>query len=170
MLAVDKSPEMTIPEFAHEARIATSTVRLYQNRGLLPLPRRQGRVGYYNAEHCDRFRLIAHLQERGFSLAAIKETLDHWTEGRCLAHLLGVSQIAPSLGRKPVRLSPEEFAGRFAGVEITQGDIQRSVRIGLVEFDGTELSIPNEAFIDLGADVARLGITVSEILTNTRPS
>ena len=42
-------------------------------------------MGYYNTEHRDRLRLIAHLQERGFSLAAIKETLDHWTEGRSLA-------------------------------------------------------------------------------------
>ena len=155
---------MTIDQLAHQAGIPTSTVRLYQNRGLLRPPRRQGRMGYYNTEHRDRLRLIAHLQERGFSLAAIKETLDHWTEGRSLAHLLGVSQIAPTLERKPVRLSPEEFAGRFAGVDITQEDIQRAVRIGLVELDGTELSIPNEAFIVLGAGVARLGIPVSEIL------
>ena len=64
-------------------------------------------MGSYNAEHRDRSRLITHLQERGFSLAAIKETLDHWTEGRSLAHLLGVSQVAPSLERKPLRLSPK---------------------------------------------------------------
>ena len=159
-----KTAEMTIDQLAHEAGIPTSTVRLYQNRGLLPPPRRQGRLGYYNAGHRDRLRLIAHLQERGFSLAAIKETLDHWTEGRSLAHLLGVSRIAPSLERKPVRLSPQEFVERFAGMDITQEDIQRAVRIGLVELEGAELSIPNEAFIDLGAAVARMGIPVSEIL------
>ena len=155
---------MTIDQLAPQARDCHSTLRLYQNRGLLPPPRRQGRMGYYNTEHRDRFRPIAHLQERGFSLAAIKETLDHWTEGRSLAHLLGVSQFAPSLERKSVSLSPEEFAGRFAWVDITQGDIQRAVWIGLVELDGAELSIPNEAFIDLGADAARLGIPVSEVL------
>ena len=158
MPAVDKSPEMTIPKFAHEARIATSTVRLYQNRGLLPPPRREGRMGLYNTEHLDCLRLIAHLEERGFSLAAIKETLDHWTEDRSLAHLLGVSQVAPSLERKPVRLSPEEFVERFAGVDITQEDIQRVVEIGLVDLDGMELVIPNEAFLDLGAAVATPGI------------
>ena len=98
-------------------------MRLYQNRGLLPPPRQEGRLGYYSSEHRDRLRPVAHLQERGFSLAAIKETLDHWTEGRSLAHLLGISQIAPSLERKPVHLSPEEFVERFAGVEITQQDI-----------------------------------------------
>ena len=121
-------------------------------------------MGYFNTGHRHRLRLIAHLLERGFSLAAIRETLDRWTEGRSLAHLLGVSRIAPRLGRKPVRLSLEEFAERFAGVDITPDDIQRAIRIGLVEFDGAELSIPNEVLIDLGAAAARVGIPISEIL------
>ena len=55
---------MTIDQLAHEAGIPTSTVRLYQNRGLLPAPLREGRVGFYNTGHRDRLRLIAHLQER----------------------------------------------------------------------------------------------------------
>ena len=163
-LSIDESAEITIDQLAHEAGIPTSTVRLYQNRGLLPPPRREGRMGYYNTKHRDRLRLIAHLQERGFSLAAIKETLDHWTEGRSLAHLLGVSRIAPSLERKPVRLPPEEFVERFAGVDITQDDILRAAQIGLVNLDGTDLVVANEAFLDLGAAVAKLGIPVSEIL------
>ena len=117
---------MTIDQLAHEAGIPTSTVRLYQNRGLLPPPRRGGRMGYYNTEHRDRLRLIAHLQERDSPWPRSKRP---WTTGPKAAlspHLLGVSRIAPSLERKPVRLSPEEFATRFVGVDITQEDIQRS--------------------------------------------
>ena len=49
-------------------------------------------------------------------------------------------------------------------MDITQEDIQRAVEIGSVELHGPELSISNEAFIDLGAPVARMGIPVSEIL------
>ena len=67
-------------------------------------------MGYYYTGHRDRLRMIAHLQERGFSLAAIKEALGHWTEVRSLAHLLGVSYVAPGLLHKPTRMSPEEFA------------------------------------------------------------
>ena len=54
-------------------------------------------MGYFNKGHCDRLRRIAHLLERGFSVAATKETLDRWTEGHSLAHLLGVRRIAPRL-------------------------------------------------------------------------
>ena len=41
---------------------------------------------------------------------------------------------------------------------------QRAVAIGLIELDGTEVVVFNTAFIDIGNDVARLGIPVSEIL------
>ena len=60
-------------------------------------------------------------------------------------------------------LSPEEFSVRFAAVDITPEDIQWAVRIGLVELDGSKLSIFNEVFIDLGTAAARMGLPVSEI-------
>ncbi|MEL7155573.1 MAG: MerR family transcriptional regulator [Actinomycetota bacterium] len=156
--------DMTIDEIAHDAGIPASTVRLYQNRGLLPPPERRGRVGYYSVGHRDRLRLIAHLQDRGFSLAAIKESLDSWNAGRSLDHLLGVSGIAPGLGREPLRLSPQEFAERFEGVELTQSDMTRAVDLGLIELDGTDIVMASAAFADIGPAVARLGVPVPEIL------
>ncbi len=160
----DDGVDMTIDQIAQHAGIPASTVRLYQNKGLLPPPERRGRVGYYRAGHLDRLRLIAHLQQRGFSLAAIKEALDSWNAGRSLDHLLGVSDIAPSLGREPLRLSSLELAQRFEGVGLTQADIQRAAEVGLVELDGAEVVISNEAFADIGPAVARLGVPVAEIL------
>ncbi len=162
--SVDNAGEMTVDQIAQDAGIPTSTVRLYQNKGLLPPPERRGRVGYYNAGHRDRLRLIAHLQKRGFSLAAVKEALDFWNAGRSLSHLLGISDIAPTLGRRPLRLSLAEFAQRFAGVDLVQADIQRAVEIGLIEIDGTEVVVSNEAFVDIGVAVARLSIPAFEIL------
>ena len=50
-----------------------------------------------------------------------------------------------------MRLSLEEFTQRFTRVDITPDDIQRAMRIGLVEFDGAKLSVPNEVLVDLGA-------------------
>ena len=45
---------MTIDQIAQHAGIPVSTVRLYQNKGLLPPPERRGRVGYYDAGHRGR--------------------------------------------------------------------------------------------------------------------
>ena len=162
--AADEESAMTIDQIAQHAGIPVSTVRLYQNKGLLPPPERRGRVGYYGAGHGDRLRLIAHLQQRGFSLAAIKESLDSWNAGQSVGRLLGVSDIAPSLGREPLRLSAAELAERFDGIALTQADIQRTVEIGLVEIDGADLVIANESFADIGPAVAQLGVPVPEIL------
>lgn len=162
--SADAGADMTIDEIAQHAEIPASTLRMYQNKGLLPPPERRGRVGYYDAGHRDRLRLIAHLQGRGFSLAAIKEVLDSRNAGRSLDHLIGIKDIAPSLGREPLRLSAFELAERFEGVDLTQADIQRAAAIGLIELDGAEVVVPNEAFVDIGPAVARLGVPVSEIL------
>ena len=159
-----ESADMTIDQIAQHADIPVSTVRLYQNKGLLPPPERRGRVGFYGDIHRDRLRLIAHLQERGFSLAAIKESLDSWNAGRSLDHLLGVGDVAPALVREPLRLSLAELAERFDGVELAQADIQRTVEIGLVELDGGDVIVANGAFADIGPAVARLGVPIPEIL------
>ena len=156
--------DMTVDALAQHAELPVSTVRMYQNKGLLPPPERRGRVGYYGAGHRDRLRLIAHLQERGFSLAAIKDALDSWKAGRSLDHLLGVSDIAPNLTREPLRLSPIELAQRFDGVSLTQADIQRAASIGLVELDGVDVLVANEAFLDIGPAIAKLGVPLDEIL------
>jgi DNA-binding transcriptional MerR regulator len=156
--------QVTIDELAQEAGIPSSTVRMYQNRGLLPPPERRGRVGYYDRNHRDRLRLIAHLQERGFSLSAIKEALDAWSGGMSLDHLLGLGEVAPQLTREPLRLAPEEFAARFNGVELTQDDMMRAVEVGLIQLDGADVVIPHPSFADIGPSVARIGVPVSEIL------
>ena len=156
--------DMTVEQIAQDAGIPVSTVRMYQNSGLLPPPERRGRVGYYNADHRDRLRLIAHLQERGFSLKAIKEVFDSWNAGRSLDHLLGVNAITPGLTRQPQRLPLAELAKRFDGVELSQQDIQRGAALGLIKIDGAAVEITNEAFADMGPAVAKLGVPISRIL------
>lgn len=156
--------ELTIDEIARDAELPVSTIRLYQNKGLLAPPIKRGRVGYYGQDHRDRLRLIAHLQTRGFSLAAIKESLDSWNAGRSLDHLLGVGAVAPTLERAPIRLTLTELVERFEGVGLSQAEMQRAVATGLVELDGTDVVVKHEAFAEIGPAVAKLGVPVAEIL------
>src|SRR4026208_393925 len=78
----------TIDELAREAGTRTSTVRLYQTRGLLPPPEIRGRGGYHGPGHACRLGVIERLQARGYSLAAIKELLENWAQGATLAAVL----------------------------------------------------------------------------------
>jgi hypothetical protein len=56
---------LTIDQLAREAGTTVRNVRAYQERGLLPPPDREGRVGVYGEGHLARLRLIASLAERG---------------------------------------------------------------------------------------------------------
>ncbi len=59
------------------AAVATSvdTIRFYQARGLLPAPRRVGRVAWYDDAHLERLHRIRELKQQGFSLAQIQRLL-----------------------------------------------------------------------------------------------
>src|SRR5579859_1648179 len=157
---------MTIEQLASQAETATSTVRMYQTRGLLPPPVRRGRIGYYGPGHLSRLRLIADLQEQGFSLASIKRLTDAWESGRSLDDVLGLeTQVASVWARaEPVRLGLREFRELFAGQKITPAIITRAIRMGLISVDGTSVVVRNPGFLRIGSELARQGIPVAESL------
>src|SRR5687767_12274097 len=89
--------ELRLDALAAAAGVATTTVRLYQQRGLLHGPRLVGRTGWYDSSHLARLRLIARLQDEGFSLAGIGKLLESWETGRELGDLVGVEEQLDAL-------------------------------------------------------------------------
>lgn len=165
--APNAATEMTIDELARAAEVVVSTVRLYQNKGLLEPPTKRGRVGFYGAAHLARLRLIAHLQDRGFSLASIKELVDGMDRGESLRAVLG-------LGDAPSTWTPEdhermpigELAGFLPQVEFTPAMVARVMGLGLVDFgeDSTEVVVRSPAFLHIGSQLAELGVPPEVIL------
>jgi DNA-binding transcriptional MerR regulator len=161
--------ESTVEELAREHELPVSTVRLYQTRGLLPPPRRQGRVAYYGDEHRGRLRLITQLQERGFSLAAIKELFDGMAAGRSLQAVLGLGGDAGApawaAGGPPATLTLAELGERLPGVEPTPELVERIVRLGLVRprDDGT-VEVDDPASLDVGSRLMKLGVPGEAVL------
>lgn len=157
--------EQTIDELAQRVGLPSSTIRLYQHRGLLPPPRKQGRVAFYGEPHVVRIELIGRLQQRGFSLAAIGELVGGWEAGRGLDEVLGLERIIPTMSRAPeVRMTPDELAGRFPGEEITADVMKRVIALGLVGVDGHELVITSPTFLDVGATLVTLGFPLADVL------
>jgi DNA-binding transcriptional MerR regulator len=62
---------MRVEELSARAGVSVDTIRYYQSKGLLPAPRRQGRVAWYDTDHLDRIARVRSLQSRGFTLATI---------------------------------------------------------------------------------------------------
>ncbi len=156
---------MTIEELAHASGVAFTTIRLYQHRGLLPPPQKKGRVGYYDASHLARLRLIGELRERGFSLAAINELVDDWQRGRSLGDVLGLESDIATLLTPPavLRLTPAELVERLSGIELTGDDMQRAATLGLVTFDGAEVVV-DPTFLDVGSALIEMGFPVDDVL------
>src|SRR5687768_11154606 len=158
---------MRLDDLAREAGVATTTVRLYQSKGLLPGPRLVGRTGFYDGSHLARLALIARLQEEGFSLAGIGRLLQTWEEGRDLDDLVGVEQQLDALlnGRHEVVLDAADLLARFPPDALSPELIQRAASLGLIEAapDG-RFRVPDHRFLETGATLVRLGVPVDVVL------
>jgi DNA-binding transcriptional MerR regulator len=67
--------EYRVEALAAASGVSVDTIRFYQGRGLLPPPRRAGRVALYDDEHLERLKRVKSLQLRGFSLVVIARIL-----------------------------------------------------------------------------------------------
>lgn len=159
--------EMRIDELARQAGVATTTVRLYQRRGLLPGPRLEGRTGWYGPAHLDRLRVIARLQEDGHSLAGIGRLVASWERGGGLADVVGEDAGLAALfgSSREIVLSPEELAERLPSDALEPATLTRAVDMGLVELlpDG-RVRIPDARFIEAGPALAELGVPLGVVL------
>jgi len=68
---------MTIAKLASAADVGVETVRYYQRRGLMPVPRAAGKSAFrqYDQTHLRMLRFIRRAQAAGFTLEEIKELL-----------------------------------------------------------------------------------------------
>src|SRR5262245_8365225 len=156
---------MTIDELATRAGTKTSTIRMYQHDGLLPGPVIQGRVGYYGEGHVARLELIGRLQQRGYTLAAIKDLVESWEQGRDLTALLGLEQaVATNSDSRATHLSYAELAARFPGVDLDAQVMERAVRLGVVELEDDGVRVTEPRFLEIGSELVARGLSPAEVL------
>lgn len=159
--------EYRLDELARQAGVASTTVRLYQTRGLLAPPRLEGRTGWYDDSHLSRLRLIARLQGEGYSLAGIANLLEQWEQGRSLDAVVGVeAELDALLGDvHAVVLDPAELLARFPEGAMTAEAMQRAVSLGLVEpTDDGRVRVADRRFLETGSALLHLGIPTDVIL------
>jgi len=156
---------LTVDDLARQAGTVSSTVRLYQSRGLLPPPTRAGRMAFYGPGHLARMHLIGQLQERGFSLAAIKELIDSWEAGRDLADVLGLEHRAATWGaEQPARLRLSQLRHRLPRGSIGPATLRRAVKLGLLQRDHRGYVVLSPRFLDIGIELVQLGIPIDAVL------
>ncbi|MDJ0460513.1 MerR family transcriptional regulator [Streptomyces sp. H27-C3] len=153
-------------ELAGAAGITVRTLRFYRERKLLPPPRREGRIAWYDDHHLARLRTIAALLERGHTLTGIADLASTIESGRDVGELLGLGDdAAPATWSEetPVRLTPEALADYFAG-EVTAENLAAALDLGYLGTDGDELVHISRRLLDVSAALVREGVPLAAVL------
>ncbi|MGW3193657.1 MerR family transcriptional regulator [Streptomyces sp. NPDC001118] len=161
-----------IEDLAHHTRTTVRTIRAYQDRGLLPRPERQGRANLYAETHVTRLHQIAHLLDRGYTLASIKELLDAWDTGRGLGGILGlVTEVdGPWTDERPDRITRTELDARFGGTPDDDA-VSEAVELGVLERiddDPDTFLVPSPQELSVAVELHAAGVPLSAISGHLR--
>jgi DNA-binding transcriptional MerR regulator len=158
--------EYRIDDLAREAGTSVRNVRVYQDRGLLPPPRREGRAGVYTEVHLGRLRLINQLLERGYTFAHIAEFFDGWQRGKALTEVLGLEEVLTTQWTDEMAdyVSAEHLLALFGPDQITPENLARAVEQELVCPDGDRYRVPSPRLLHAGAELVRAGIPLAAVL------
>jgi DNA-binding transcriptional MerR regulator len=157
--------EYRIDELARLAETTVRNVRVYQDRGLLAPPRRDGRVGIYSDAHLARLQLIGRLLKRGYTFATIGEMVAVWERGGNLADVLDLESAVghPWSDEVPGQMTAEQLRALF-GAEDTAENRARAVALGLLEPDGERYRVPSPRLLSAGAEMVAAGMTLPAVL------
>ncbi len=156
--------EYRMEELAKEAGITVRTLRFYRERGLIPPPRREGRIAWYDDHHLARLRTIAGLLERGHTLNGIADLAATFESGRDVAEVLGLGEPTEET---PVRLTPEQLADYFEG-EVTPENLATALDLGYLATDGDEIVHISRRLLEVSAELVREGVPLSTVLSSGR--
>ncbi len=156
----------TIDELARIAGSTVRNVRAYQDRGLLSPPQRRGRVGIYDDVHLGRLRMINQLLARGYTLANIREMFEALESGLELRQLMGVEKAIafPWTRETPRHYTMPELLKMY-GISFDPRVLSRIIKLGILEPDGMGYRAPRPKILLAGAELAKLGMKVDDLIT-----
>ncbi|RMI44813.1 MerR family transcriptional regulator [Streptomyces triticirhizae] len=157
-------------ELAEAAGITPRTLRFYRERRLLPPPRREGRVAWFNDQHLERLRTISELLARGHTLGGIAEILAAFASGQDAgrtAQLLGLNEPLPWAEEEQVRLSARELADHYAG-ETDPENVSEAMAIGYLRPDGEAVVHVSRDLLEASSALVREGIPLATLLAAGR--
>jgi DNA-binding transcriptional MerR regulator len=159
----ERAPEMTIEQLAAEVGMSVRNIRNHQSRGLLPAPEVRARVGYYNAEHAARLRLIHDLQADGFNLKAIERLLS--ASGGSAVRLVGLRNAlaAPFESETPEVVTAQELSDRFGDLDAKDAERVRRLKLVIPLGDG-RFEVSSPALLKAAEEVVSLGIPLEAAL------
>ena len=152
-------PGWPVEVLAARAGLPVRTIREYQTMRVLESPVRKGRVAFYGQAHLRRLNLIARLQERGYSLAGIRDLFDAWAAGRDLAGVLAGPDGALA-EEAPVIVDRDGLAAAVS--HLPAGRLGDLITLGVVIDCGPgEYCVPSPSLLGLLDDAIANGVSVN---------
>lgn len=160
--------EYRIDDLAREAGRSVRNVRVYQDRGLLPPPRKEGRAGWYNESHLARLNLIGRMLDRGYTFATISELLTAAQYGLQVRDVLETDDPGGRWKkyRRAAKLTMAELRRMF-GDQTTDENIALGTRLGVLAKAGQEFSVANPRLMEAAQVLVDAGIPLADILEQT---
>jgi len=155
----DSPASWSIDEMAVLAGLPTRTLREYRTMGVIDPPRMQGRVGRYDQSHRRRLELVARLQARGYSLAAIRDLCTASATGRSLEDVLG-GDPATAIDDTPLALTTVQLVAAVPA--LADDKVRRdAVTSGLLHHGHSEGEwlVRSPALLSLVSDAIDAGAT-----------
>jgi DNA-binding transcriptional MerR regulator len=145
--------EYRVEELAAAAGVRVDTVRFYQGKGLLPAPRREGRIAIYRESHLERLRRVRELLGDGFTLAQIGRLFEsERADSRGHGDALLAALVAETVGERT--LSRSELAAESQVPDAVLGAARAA---GLIE---PIVVAGEERFTRADAEMARAGLEI----------
>jgi DNA-binding transcriptional MerR regulator len=154
---------MTIEQLAAEVGMSVRNIRNHHSRGLLAPPEVRARVGYYDAGHVERLRLIQDLQADGFNLAAISRLLSgpSGLAGKLIG--LRAAVTAPFDPEAPEIVTGAELLERFGEADAKDLERVRRLRV-LAPLGEDRYEVTSPALLAAAEQVMGLGIPLRTTL------
>lgn len=161
--------EYRIDELARLASTTVRNVRAYQDRGLVPPPRREGRVGLYSDAHLVRLRLINQLLDRGYTLANIGELLVALERGHDVGDLLGLGAAltSPFSDEVPTYMTAQELGALFGEVATPEA-LDQALKLGVVEWEEDRFKVNSSRLLHAGAELIAAGVPIDAVFEHAR--
>jgi DNA-binding transcriptional MerR regulator len=152
----------SVETLAAQAGVPVRTIREYQTLRILPPPTRRGRVGVYGPSHLRRLRLIARLQKRGYSLAAMRDLFDAWDAGE---DLIGVLEDpdSPMLEEAPAVLGAADLSA--LAPHLDEPALEELRRLGVILDQAPDgVCLPSPSLVRLVDDAVASGVPAETAL------
>lgn len=157
--------EWTIDQLATRTALPVRTIREYQTLGIVPGPRKVGRIGLYGPAHVSRLELIGQLKDRGYSLAGIGDLLANWHAGADLAEVLGLDPD------QLVHIDEPGAPATLADLEallpgLVPGHLGALIAAGIIERSGEgQMCVPSPSVLQLARESLAAGIAPHDVMS-----